>query len=489
MAMLPPTSFYWHDYETTGIDTARDRPLQFAGLRSDAELNEVGEPLVLYCHPPDDLLPEPEACLVTGITPQQARERGVCEAQFIHRIHAELVRPGTCGVGFNSLRFDDEITRHTLYRNLYDPYAREWRDGNSRWDLIDVARAAYALRPAGIEWPLRDDGTPSFRLEALTAANGLEHGTAHDALADVRGTLALARRLRERQPRLWEFLLGLRRKDAVWKLLDLRGMTPLVHVSGRYPAARGCLALVAPLARHRQNPNAVIVYDLSVDPAPLADLDSAEIAARVFSRAAELPAGSERIPLKLVRVNRCPVLAPQGVLRAADAERLGIDLGTCARHHATLRELTDIAARVEEVFAPPDGPPSSDPDDQLYSGPFLGATDRRRLEKIRQLPAAELGAALPPFDDPRLSEMVFRYRARNYPESLDEREREVWQAFRRGRLYDPALSRGRTLPRYFERLAALGEERGDDPRDGAILAALRAWGEELAAGLDDGTAG
>ncbi|HEY5718809.1 MAG TPA: exodeoxyribonuclease I, partial [Gammaproteobacteria bacterium] len=423
---MAPASFYWHDYETSGLDPARDRPLQFAGLRTDLELNPLGEPLTLFCRPAADLLPSPEACLVTGITPQRADAEGVCEAEFIARVHAELARPGTCALGYNTLRFDDEVTRHTLYRNLYDPYAREWRDGNSRWDLVDVTRATAALRPDGISWPTHEDGTPSFRLEQLTAANGLEHGAAHDALADVRGTLALARLLRARQPRLWDYLLELRRKQAVWRLLDLRGMTPLVHVSGRYPASRGCLAVVVPVARHPVNDNAVIVYDLAADPAAFDGLDAAAIAARVFSRADALPDGVARIPLKQVRVNRCPVLAPLKVLRGEDAERLGVDLAACARHREALRRQPDLAARVAAAFAPPPGEPSADPDDQLYAGPFLGDADRRRLEALRALPVARLGAPLPPFDDPRLAEMVFRYRARNWPESLAPDERAAW---------------------------------------------------------------
>jgi len=483
--MAAQETFYWHDYETTGIDPARDRPLQFAGLRSDLDLNPVGEPLTLYCRPADDLLPAPEACLITGITPQLARERGVCEAEFIARIHAELARPGTCALGYNSLRFDDEVTRHTLYRNLHDPYAREWRDGNSRWDLIDLVRTVHALRPDGIAWPRRDDGTTSFRLEELTVANGLEHGQAHDALADVRATLALARLLRERQPRLWAYLFDLRRKQAVGRLLDLRAMTPLVHVSGRYPASRGCLAVVVPVARHPVNDNAVIVYDLAADPAALDGLDGTAMAERVFSRADALPDGSERIPLKQVRVNRCPVLAPLNVLRAQDAERLGIDRDACARHLEQLRRQPDLAARVAAAFAPPPGPAPDDPDDQLYAGPFFGDDDRRRLAALRALPPERLGEPLPPFDDPRLPEMVLRYRARNWPGSLDAAARAAWQAFRRQRLTDPAAARGRTLAAYFERIVALRAERAGEPDAGAVLDALEAWGRELEAGLAD----
>lgn len=107
------TTLYWHDYETSGTDPRRDRPMQFAGLRTDEDLNVVGEPLSLYCRLADDVLPQPDACLVTGLTPARVNREGVAEAEFIGRIVAELGRPGTCGVGYNSLRFDDEVTRGT----------------------------------------------------------------------------------------------------------------------------------------------------------------------------------------------------------------------------------------------------------------------------------------------------------------------------------------------------------------------------------------
>ncbi len=476
-------TFYWHDYETSGIDLDRDRPLQFAGLRTDLELQQVDEPLTLYCRPAGDLLPAPEACLITGITPQHAREHGVREAEFVDRIHAELARPGTCALGYNTLRFDDEVTRRALYRNLHDPYAREWRDGNSRWDLIDLVRTVHALRPDGIAWPRRDDGTPSFRLEELTAANGLDHGRAHDALADVHATLGLARLLRARQPRLWDYLFGLRRKQAVNDLLDLRGMTPLVHVSGRYPAARGCLAVVAPVVRLKSNPNAVVVYDLGEDPAAFEGLDAAAIAARVFSRAEALPDGVARLPLKQVRVNRCPVLAPLKVLRPQDAERLGIDVATCLRHRDVLAAQPGLASRVAEAFAPVDSPPPDDPDDRLYAGGFTSDADRRRLAEVRSRPSGELADPLPPFDDAALEALVFRYRARNWPEALAPHERACWQAHLQARLNDPEAARGRTLASYFARIAELREARAGEASAQGVLDALEAWGRELEAAL------
>ena len=283
------TTLYWHDYETFGVDTRRDRPAQFAGLRTDEALNEVGEPLVIYCKPARDVLPHPEACLLTGITPQIADAQGVPEPEFIARIHTELAQPGTCSVGYNTLRFDDEVTRHTLYRNFYDPYAREWQHGNSRWDLIDLVRMTHALRPEGIEWPLHDNGKPSFRLEDLAAANGIGHESAHDALSDVRATIGLARLIRDRQPRIYDWLFQLRRKQKASGQLDLVGHEPVLHTSSMYPSETGCTTLVMPLIGEPGNNNSVLVYDLRYDSGPFMALDEEGLRDRLFTRAEDLP--------------------------------------------------------------------------------------------------------------------------------------------------------------------------------------------------------
>ncbi len=238
-------SFFWHDYETFGAVPRRDRPAQFAGVRTDADLNEIDAPLMLYCQPAPDYLPEPEACLLTGILPQTCLEEGVPEHAFADAIEAQLARPGTIGVGYNSIRFDDEVTRHLFWRSLIDPYAREWQNGCGRWDLLDVVRCMRALRPEGIEWPSHADGKPSFRLGDLTQANQLEHGAAHDALSDVRATLALARLVRQRQPRLWDFCLRLRPQGS----RDRGGCNPRPASLGRSCTSRACTRASAAASR------------------------------------------------------------------------------------------------------------------------------------------------------------------------------------------------------------------------------------------------
>lgn len=465
-------TYYFHDYETFGADPRRDRPSQFAGIRTDADFNVVSEPTVLYCRPPADYLPDPDACLITGITPQLALEKGVREAEFAARIHRELSQPQTCALGYNSIRFDDEFTRHLLYRNLYDPYEREWQGGNSRWDLIDMIRLVYALRPDGIEWPRQEDGRVSFRLERLTAANGLAHEHAHDALSDVYATIALARLLKEKKPRLFEFVHNNRGKQAARELLALGSWKPLLHVSEKYPATRGCLAVVVALAPHPENGNGVLVYDLGVDPAPLIEFDAGEIRRRLFTPVAELEEGAARIPLKTVHVNKCPLLAPLGVLKPEDAQRLQIDLAVCAKHLEQLKKAGELTLKLQDVFIREETPPS-DPELALYSG-FLGDRDRRELTRLRNLPAEKLAGQSPGFDDPRLPELLFRYRARNWPESLNAAEKGQWDAFRQTKLCAPFLG-GSALDEYRRKLKKIKEVPTGDAGKSAVLDALERY--------------
>ncbi|MEW8044450.1 MAG: exodeoxyribonuclease I [Candidatus Sedimenticola endophacoides] len=469
------TTFYWHDYETWGADPRRDRAAQFAGIRTDAQLNVIGAPLVAYCRPADDMLPQPGACLITGITPQKALAEGLNEAEFFGLIHDELARPGTCGVGYNSVRFDDECTRHGFYRNFIDPYAREWQNGNSRWDIIDMVRLTHALRPEGIHWPEREPGVPSFRLEDLTKANGIAHEGAHDALSDVQATIALARLIRERQPRLFQYLFDLRGKRAVGELLDIRSGGPVLHVSSMYPSTRGCIAMVAPLARHPENPNGVVVYDLCQDPAPLFDLTAEQIAERLFTPRSQLPEGVEPIALKTVHLNKCPVVVPLSTLTDEAALRWGIDTERGWRHQALLTGFVGLDQKIRAVFSGREFPPQSDPDLALYGGGFFGSRDRRGMEQIRRSEPGQLASREVAFDDARLPEMLFRYRARNWPQSLSEPERARWDAYRRGRLCREDGGASITLEEYRRQLAELAVEPGLGARERDILSALADW--------------
>ncbi|RDS79910.1 exodeoxyribonuclease I [Dyella monticola] len=469
----------WHDYETFGTDTRRDRPVQFAGIRTSLELEIVDEPVMFYGKPPRDMPPSPESCLITGIVPQHADRDGLREADFAARVHEQLAAPGTCGVGYNSLRFDDEFTRQLLYRNFFEPYAREWENGNSRWDLIDLVRMCAALRPEGIAWPTHEDGTPSFKLEHLAASNHLKQERAHDALSDVHALIDLARLIRVRQPRLWEWHFALRRKQRVFELLDIATMTPLLHVSSRYPASRRCLAIIVPLAVHPSRSGEIIVYDLAQDPADLLTLDAEDVIDRMFTARADLPEGVERIPLRTVHANRSPALAPLSALKGVDPTRLQLDVDRCLAHADKLRAATGLSEKLQRIFQQSAAlPPPEDPELALYGG-FLPDSDKRLLRDVRSTPPEQLGQRHFNFRDARYPELLFRYRARNWPHTLTPEEHQRWDTFRVQRLTRPTPLTTLTLPDYFSKLAML---RNDPQAQNklALLDQLQAWGEQLA---------
>lgn len=453
-------SIFWYDFETTGIQAHSDRPMQVAGIRTNEQLEEIEEPLNIYCQLSEDILPHPMASLITGIGPEILQQQGLLEVDFIEQLHQQLIRPNTCTAGFNSLRFDDEMTRATLYRNFYDPYAREWQGGNSRWDLIDVLRCTWALRPEGIHWP-EQDGRVSFKLENFTAANQIVHGQAHDALADVRATIAVARLVRERQPKLFDYLYALRRKNAVQERIRL--MQPILHISGMFPVERHCLAPVLPLAWHPTNRNALIVCDLHADVTPLLDLDAEALKARLYTRYDDLAEGQLPVPLKLIHINKSPVVAPLSVLREEDNQRLAFDHSRWQANYQLLKECSEqwqdklsIVYTDQREFA------EQDPEQQLY-GAFLGPRDRKMCETLRQTVPEQLQAERWPFDDARLPELLFRYRGRNYPQTLSLSELEQWTQFCRTRLSGEQGGAPLTIADYFTAYAQLSQEQQDSP--------------------------
>ncbi len=471
-------TFYWHDYETFGIDPRYDRPSQFAGIRTDEDLNIIGEPLMIFCKQANDSLPHPQACLITGITPQEVNKKGMPEAEFIKLIYDELAEPNTCGVGYNSLRFDDEFTRFTLYRNFYDAYGREWQNGNSRWDIIDMARLTRALRPEGINWPDREDGKPSFRLEALTAANNIEHVGAHDALVDVRATIALAKLIKTAQPKLYDFVYQHRQKNAVAPLLNLRDRTPVIHVSRMYPSEFCGAALVVPIAQDPTNNNGIIVYDLRHDPSDLIELDADTLRERLFTPFKDLAEGVCRPALKTIHINKCPVVVPESTLNAAAAERLQIDKALHYKHLQQLNDAGDLTAKINAIFTKPDYEANDDPDASLYSGGFFTANDKRKMELVRTANADALRVMPIPFEDERLPEMLFRYRARNWPESLTADEQEQWQQYRQQRLTDESNSNILTFSKFFEAIEAC-RENGISDEQRAVLDRLEEYGRKI----------
>lgn len=471
-------SLYWYDFETWGTSPKKDKPSQFAGIRTDYDLNIIGEPLVEYCQIPNDYLPHPEAALITGITPQTTLQKGLIEPEFFKKIHKELVQPNTICVGYNSVRFDDEVIRYGLYRNFYDPYGYSWKNGNSRWDILDMVRACYALRPDGINWPTDDEGKPSFRLELLTQANDIAHGSAHDALSDVIATIELAKLIKNKQPKLFGFLLEHRRKNKLQELIDVYRMTPLVHTSGMISAWQGCTTWISPIGFHHKNKNAIIVYDLTKDPSALVDLSVEQLREKLFTKTEDL-AGEERLGLKLVHLNKCPVLAPAKTLLPENAERLGINREACLKHLKFLQENKQLVINLNEVFAEEiEYETDSNPEYRLYDG-FTSEPDQHIKDTIHQHNIEDHWKLDLQFDDPKLNDLWRLYKCRYFTSQLSHKDVTWWQQYRADKLMHGVDSPNLTIEEFQQALEAAAEKNQGNEKNTAILKELFLYAQSL----------
>lgn len=464
-------TFLWYDLETFGRDPRWDRIAQFAAQRTDGDLNPVGEPVVLYGRISPDYLPSPEACLITGITPRKTSD-GLTEAELAAEIHALMNTPGTCTVGYNSIRFDDEFVRNLFYRNFYDPYRREYARGNSRWDILPLVRLAHDLRPEGIEWVHDESGKPVFRLEELTAANGLAHEHAHDALSDVEATRAVAALIRDKQRKLYDFYLALRRKDEVRRIVNLQHPEPILYNSPVFTRLEGTTSVVLPITANPRNGNEIIAFDLRFETDLLFSLDQDELRRRVFSSREEL-AGDERVPLVGIPLNKVPAVAPLKTLSDEAAERLGLCLEDARRRAAAIAaRLSDdqgLPARIRGVYDDRGDGTYRDPDLNIYAGGFFGDEDRAVFERIHVTPPEVLLREPPSFADARGPEMLRRYLARNWPEALSPPERRRWHSQCAGRLLAPEYDGATDIETYRKRLANMMARNDYSARDKTIL--------------------
>lgn len=462
-------SLYWYDLETFGKHPAWDKVAQFAGIRTNDQFEIIGEPLVLYCKITPDYIPDPVACLITGITPQETLHKGIPEYEFIKRIHEEFSVPGTCVAGYNSLNFDDEFIRNLYYRNFIDPYMREWANGNSRWDVLNLVRGVKDFRPEGMNWPKNEEGKNSFRLEHLTEANGISHENAHDALSDVRATIAIAKKIHETQPRFFEFYFKMRKKNNVLQYIDIHTKQPFYHTSAMFTSDQGCTTMVSPLAVDPVNKNCIICYDLRYDPTPLLELSADEIKKRVFISRENLPEGIERIPLKGVHINKCPLIAPLGTLTPVQSRKLGIDTELCLKHFEMLKKETLLTQKVTKVFTDNEYTEVSDPDFKIYSGGFFRDEDKAKFQVIHSTRKEDLPGLSLHFEDTRIPEMLWRFICRNYPEQFDKEERDKWKSFCASRTLCPPITDAWDFGKAEKKLKQLMENKTLNPGDKVVV--------------------
>ena len=477
LVLFMAQTLYWYDLETFGLNPALDRVAQFAGIRTNDNFEIIGEPLVIYNKITSDYVPDPKACLVTGITPQKTLEEGIPEREFIAKIDEEFSVPGTCVTGYNNLNFDDEFIRNMYYRNFFDPYKREWLNGNTRWDIIDLVRTAHDLRPEGINWIRNEKNKPVFKLDQLTRVNNIEHSNAHDALADVYATIALAKLIFEKQPKLLRYNFMHRTKNSLRQLINLQTREPLVYTYSGFTSETGCTSIVAPIAGDPENNNAIYFYDLKYDPEELLTLSESEIRRRFFTPKKELPP-KENLHIIKVQVNKCPALSPVSTVDDKTADRLNLDLNKCLEYSKKLNSDPLLTQRFIKIFSKDSYKKSdADPDLQIYSGGFFKDKDKVSFEIIKTTPGDKLFSLNLIFEDTRIPELLWRYKCRNYPEYMDTETRKKWKSFCAGRLLLPP---GKLINDYHFFRRKIEENLMDntiDSRKKVILKALDEYGE------------
>ena len=462
-------SFLFYDLETTGLSPRTDRIMQFAAQRTTLDLEPIGEPFNIIVALTDEVLPDPRAILTTGITPQQSRRDGMTEAKFATIVQNEAFIPGTIAVGFNTIRFDDEFMRNLFYRNFYDPYEYSWQDGRSRWDLLDIIRMTRALRPEGIIWPFKEDGTPINRLELITKANNISHEQAHDALSDVIASIEVARLLKAKQPELFDFLLKLRDKKEVGKVVDPYSPKPFVYTSGKFGSKYNFTSVCVPISVP-DSEGRVVVYDLRYDPTDYEQMSVDELKVSLFANyETRQKEGFKPFPGKRLAYNKCPAAAPLGVLRHDDQERIQLDIETIRRHLSSLENskikqtMVDALKRVEAY------PPNEDVDGALYDG-FFGPGDKSAILTVRTATPITVGKLTPKFSDQRLPELFLHYKARNMPETLTEAESARWEIYRAKRL-------AADMPKFAKILEQCAV--GATERDSSLLEDLQLWAQSI----------
>jgi exodeoxyribonuclease-1 len=474
-------SFFFYDLETSGFSAFNARIMQFAGQRTDLELKPIGEPVNVLIKLTEDVLPDPDAVLVTGITPQAVNADGITEAEFLRQFTEEIAMPGTIFVGYNSVRFDDEFVRCLHYRNFYDPYEWQWQDGRSRWDILDVVRMTRALRPDDIKWPVDIHNKPTNRLELLTALNKLEHEHAHDALSDVEATIAVARMIRNKQTKLFDYLLTMRDKRKVADLVE--SGQPFVYTSGKYPSQFDKTTVVATICPHPKNQGS-FVFDLRHNPAEFKDMKPEQLVERWKWQKEPDPA-APRLPVKTLQYNRCPAVAPLGVLDEASRDRIQISMEQIQKHLATLKDMKDFEERLHKAWEIMEGERKSqtrlvnteeDVDASIYDG-FFDNQDKQAMRVVRAAAPEELGNLGLQFKDQRLTSLLPLYKARNYPKSLTGEEREQWERFCRQRL----LGGGQQsrMAKFYHRLQDIAGREGLTTHQEYLVEELRLYAESI----------
>ncbi|URJ33326.1 exodeoxyribonuclease I [Candidatus Blochmannia vicinus] len=439
------------------MNPSLDRPAQFAGIRTNDTLTPIEKEKVLFCRLSNDYLPDPKSVLITKITPQDTLHNGLIEPEFARRINQIFCTPKTCILGYNNIHFDDEFSRNIFYRNFYDPYIWAYQQGNSRWDLLHVLRAYYSLCPYGIiKWPLNNQNKPSFRLKDLTQANAIQHSNAHDAMSDVYATLELTKLTKRAQPQLFQFLFNHRTKYQLKKIIDLETMRPLIFITKKINNKyQNFLTYIAPITWHPINSNILIACDLNENIDTLLHLNINIIYQKLYSNHITIHDVLKTIPLQLIRLNACPTLIPinffnKNNINVNHFTQFSTNYQHCLKNLNFLRiyensvhlrkKIHTLYTIIESYLRQKALYHNSHVDSQLYHG-FFNNSDRKIILNIQKTHPKNLKNLCIDNVDSRLKLLLYYYRARNFPSTLNQQEQKEWLNYIKNKLFNQSQSK------------------------------------------------
>ncbi len=467
-------TFYFYDLETSSGSPRDGRIMQFAGQRTDENLEIIGEPDNILVRLADDVIPEPDAVLVHKITPQRAQTEGITEAEFAKFFQEKIATADTVFVGYNNIRFDDEFMRRVCYRTFYDPYQWHWKDGKSRWDLLDAMRMMRALRPEGLKWPMLD-GKPTVKLELMAKENDLLHENAHDALSDVQALIQLAQKFKSSQPKLFGYLLNARSKKAVSSLVS--SGEPFVYTSGKYSSEYDKTTVVYPLFAHPRR-EAAIVYNLRENPEKWFNKPAEELVKHWQVRYGD---DIERLPVKTLQFNKCPAVAPMGVLDEESQDRLSVDLEEISKNLSIIKSNQNFISELEKALDIIENAQQTklslddSVDNKIYDE-FWVDSDQRELQLIRAAEPNEISGLITTVKNQRIRDMIPLYIARNFPNVLDSEQREKWEEHRQKVFYGGGEKS--RFSKFSKRMQELGKSKLNSEQE-YLLTELQLYAESV----------
>ncbi|WP_168920574.1 exodeoxyribonuclease I [Enterobacteriaceae endosymbiont of Macroplea appendiculata] len=421
-----PSTFLFYDYETFGLHPIYDRIAQFACVRTNMNLEIISQPITLYCQIPTDYLPNLQTINIHNFNYHDYFNKYLLEYKFAKYINNIFTQHNTCIVGYNNIAFDDEFSRFLFYRNFYDAYNWSWKNDNSRWDILNLARACCVLRPEGIIWP-KHNHIPIFNLAEITKVNNLSlHAQSHDALNDVYSTIALAKLIKTKQPLLFNYFFKNRLKKELFKIINLFTIHPLIYISAIYKNMNNNLGCIVPLCLHPYNKNILVVFDLQYD---------VNFFIKIYYHYKIIDISDNLLPfIKFIYLNKSPIIIPIKILKKNDIQRLKFNITLYLKHFVIFKQYVYRVKKIVQRYLYNISTKNIlykttniyNVDTQLYKQ-FFPMQDQKKFYFIRKIDIYK--NQIFNFIDGRINFLLLKYKARNFTFLLNDIEIIEWNKY------------------------------------------------------------